>query len=59
MGELRDTTGGTRDERRGVQVFTYIGLIKVTPEGREQFDQAPEYLAKIGEAAPCGLAACC
>ena len=30
-------------------MFTYIGLIKVTPEGREQFEKAPEYLAKIGE----------
>ena len=30
-------------------MFTYIGLIKVTSEGREQFEKAPEYLAKIGE----------
>lgn len=30
-------------------MFTYIGLIKVTPEGREQFDKAPEYLEKIAE----------
>jgi uncharacterized protein with GYD domain len=30
-------------------VFTYIGLIKVTPEGREQFDKAPEYLEKIAK----------
>lgn len=30
-------------------MFTYIGLIKVTPEGREHFEKAPEYLAKIGE----------
>ena len=30
-------------------MFTYIGLIKVTPEGREQFDKAPEYLEKIRE----------
>ena len=30
-------------------MFTYIGLIKVTPEGRERFDKAPEYLEKIGE----------
>lgn len=30
-------------------MFTYIGLIKVTPEGREQFEKAPEYLEKIAE----------
>ena len=30
-------------------MFTYIGLIKVTPEGREQFDKAPEYLEKIAQ----------
>ena len=30
-------------------MFTYIGLIKVTPEGREHFEKAPEYLAKIAK----------
>jgi uncharacterized protein with GYD domain len=42
-----------RDARRNqkgcVRMFTYIGLIKVTAEGREHFEKAPEYLAKIGE----------
>jgi uncharacterized protein with GYD domain len=30
-------------------MFTYIGLIKLTPEGREHLDKAPEYLEKIAE----------
>ncbi len=28
-------------------MFTYVGLIKLTPEGRENLSKAPEYLAKI------------
>ena len=28
-------------------MFTYVGLIKLTPEGREQLAKAPEYLEKI------------
>ena len=28
-------------------MFTYVGLIKLTPEGREQLTKAPEYLEKI------------
>jgi uncharacterized protein with GYD domain len=28
-------------------VFTYVGLIKLTPEGREHLDKTPEYLQKI------------
>ena len=28
-------------------MFTYVGLIKLTPEGREQLTKAPEYLDKI------------
>ena len=28
-------------------MFTYVGLIKLTPEGREHLDKAPEYLDKI------------
>jgi uncharacterized protein with GYD domain len=28
-------------------VFTYVGLIQLTPEGRENLDKAPEYLDKI------------
>jgi uncharacterized protein with GYD domain len=28
-------------------VFTYVGLIQLTPEGRENLGKAPEYLDKI------------
>jgi uncharacterized protein with GYD domain len=28
-------------------VFTYVGLVKLTPEGRENLGKAPEYLEKI------------
>ena len=28
-------------------MFTYIGLIELTPEGRESLDKAPEYLEKF------------
>jgi len=28
-------------------VFTYVGLIKLTPEGRENLKEAPKYLEKI------------
>jgi len=28
-------------------MFTYVGLITVTPEGRETLDKAPEYLEKV------------
>jgi uncharacterized protein with GYD domain len=28
-------------------MFTYVGLIKLTPEGREHLEKAPEYLEKI------------
>jgi uncharacterized protein with GYD domain len=28
-------------------VFTYVGLIQLTPEGRENLDKTPEYLDKI------------
>lgn len=28
-------------------MFTYVGLIKLTPEGRENLAKAPEYLDKI------------
>ncbi|HEU0303109.1 MAG TPA: GYD domain-containing protein [Gaiellaceae bacterium] len=28
-------------------MFTYIGLVKLTDEGRENLEQAPEYLEKI------------
>ena len=28
-------------------MFTYIGLIQLTPEGRENLAKAPEYLEKI------------
>jgi uncharacterized protein with GYD domain len=28
-------------------MFTYVGLIKLTPEGRENLPKAPEYLEKI------------
>jgi uncharacterized protein with GYD domain len=33
--------------RRRCVVFTYVGLIKLTPEGRENLEKAPEYLEKI------------
>ena len=28
-------------------MFTYVGLIQLTPEGREELGKAPEYLEKI------------
>jgi uncharacterized protein with GYD domain len=28
-------------------MFTYVGLITLTPEGREALDKAPEYLEKF------------
>jgi uncharacterized protein with GYD domain len=28
-------------------VFTYVGLIELTPEGRETLEKAPEYLEKF------------
>ncbi len=28
-------------------MFTYVGLVKLTPEGHEQLAKAPEYLEKI------------
>ena len=28
-------------------MFTYVGLIELTPEGRENLEQAPEYLEKF------------
>ncbi len=28
-------------------MFTYVGLIQLTPEGRENLEKAPEYLDKI------------
>jgi uncharacterized protein with GYD domain len=28
-------------------MFTYVGLIQLTPEGREHLEKAPEYLEKI------------
>ena len=28
-------------------MFTYVGLIKLTPEGRENLEKAPEYIEKI------------
>ena len=28
-------------------MFTYVGLIEITPEGRESLDKAPEYLERI------------
>jgi uncharacterized protein with GYD domain len=28
-------------------MFTYVGLITLTPEGRQQLDKTPEYLEKI------------
>ncbi|HXR12032.1 MAG TPA: GYD domain-containing protein [Gaiellaceae bacterium] len=28
-------------------MFTYVGLIELTPEGRETLDKAPEYLEKF------------
>jgi uncharacterized protein with GYD domain len=29
-------------------LFTYVGLIELTTEGREKLEKAPEYLEKIG-----------
>ncbi len=28
-------------------LFTYVGLIQLTPEGREKLEKTPEYLEKI------------
>src|SRR5437660_1485344 len=30
-------------------MFTYIGLVQLTEQGREHLEKAPEYLAKIAE----------
>ena len=30
-------------------MFTYVGLIKLLPEGREHLQEAPKYLEKIGK----------
>jgi len=30
-----------------MDMFTYVGLIKLTPEGREKIKEAPKYLEKI------------
>jgi uncharacterized protein with GYD domain len=30
-------------------VFTYVGLIQLTPEGREKLEEAPKYLERIKE----------
>ena len=30
-------------------LFTYVGLIELTTEGREKLEKAPEYLEKIGK----------
>lgn len=30
-------------------MFTYVGLIQITEQGREHLEKAPEYLAKIAE----------
>jgi uncharacterized protein with GYD domain len=30
-------------------VFTYVGLIKLLPEGREHLPEAPKYLEQIGK----------
>ena len=38
--------GGLQSDER-IQVFTYVGLIKLTPEGRENLPKAKEYLDKI------------
>jgi uncharacterized protein with GYD domain len=32
---------------RRCEMFTYVGLIKLTPEGRENLEKAPEYIEKI------------
>ena len=29
------------------RLFTYVGLIQLTPEGREHLEKAPEYLEKF------------
>jgi uncharacterized protein with GYD domain len=44
---------GAEDVARGeprlkeVGMFTYVGLLKLTPEGRENLAHVPEYLEKI------------
>lgn len=32
---------------KGGDMFTYVGLIELTPEGREVLEKAPEYLEKF------------
>jgi uncharacterized protein with GYD domain len=34
-------------EPKGGDMFTYVGLIELTPEGREVLEKAPEYLEKF------------
>jgi len=45
---VRAWSGEPGNPTRRWQVFTYVGLIKLTPEGRENLAKAPEYLEKIG-----------
>src|SRR5215469_16700720 len=38
-----------RECEGGDPMFTYVGLIQLTPEGRETLEKAPEYLEKFRE----------
>lgn len=38
--------GGLQSNER-IRMFTYVGLIKLTPEGRENLPKAKDYLDKI------------
>jgi len=42
-GGRRETIGGSK----GGDMFTYVGLIQLTPEGRENLKNAPKYLDQI------------
>lgn len=35
--------------QREVGMFTYVGLVKLTDEGRENLEKAPEYMDRIRE----------
>jgi uncharacterized protein with GYD domain len=37
----------TTKEKRQLMLFTYVGLIELTTEGRENLEKAPEYLDQI------------
>jgi uncharacterized protein with GYD domain len=44
---MREARGEAKDHPRRCLLFTYVGLIRLTEEGREKLHEAPTYLEKI------------